>query len=143
MRRPAHHRRGPLAEYDAWLHYRAHQMLPSNDPCHDDLVREGRGAIWQAHGRYQPGRGALPSWLTRHTTWHMTETLTRRRRTGTPTRRDGRHTVDDIPTTSLDSGDDTPGDETAGGISPASADMAPCTTTTARSAADDALSMGS
>jgi hypothetical protein len=73
----------------------------------------------------------------------MTETLTRRRRTGTPTRRDGRHTVDDIPTTSLDSGDDTPGDETAGGISPASADMAPCTTTTARSAADDALSMGS
>jgi RNA polymerase sigma factor (sigma-70 family) len=117
-----------IDDYEAWLHHRAHQMLPPTDHRHDDLVQEGRIAIWQAYDRYEPGKGALPSWLTRHATWHMTETLSRRRWTGSPDRRAGRHVVQDAPTTSLEQllapGDDHPGDETAAGVTPDIADMA-------------------
>lgn len=66
-----------LADYDAWLHHRANQMLSPTDPQHDDLVQEGRIAMWQALARYEPGKGALPAWLTRHANWHMKEVVTR------------------------------------------------------------------
>jgi RNA polymerase sigma factor (sigma-70 family) len=109
-----------LAEYDAWLHYRASQMLASSDPRHDDLVQEGRIAMWQAHSRHDPRKGALPSWLTQHATWHMREVLARRGKwTGSPSRRDGRNAVQDLPTISLDTLD-----EAEAGVVPDIADVA-------------------
>ncbi|MFE7403063.1 sigma factor [Streptomyces sp. NPDC057557] len=69
--RPAHHRRGPrrgrrLAELPC-----PPEAPRSSDSRHNDLVQKGRIAIWQAYDRHQPGRGALPSWLTRHATMHQ------------------------------------------------------------------------
>ncbi|MFJ4473288.1 RNA polymerase sigma factor [Streptomyces sp. NPDC089424] len=118
-----------LAGYDAWLHRRAHQMLPPSDHRHDDLVQEGRIAMWQALNKHDPAKGALPSWLTQHATWHMREVLDRRGKwTGSPSRRDGRNAVQDAPTTSLDAllapVDGQPGDETAGGVVPDFSDVA-------------------
>lgn len=58
-----------LADYDAWLHARAHQLLPGTRIAdsavdHDDLVQEGRIAMWQALASYDPAKGPLPAWLT-------------------------------------------------------------------------------
>ncbi|MFB7222412.1 RNA polymerase sigma factor [Streptomyces sp. NPDC056227] len=118
-----------LADYDAWLHRRAHQMLPSTDHRHDDLVQEGRIAMWQAYRQHDPAKGALPSWLTQNATWHMREVLARRGKwTGSPGRWQGRHPVQDLPTESLDvlldPSDGGRRDETAGGVVPDIADVA-------------------
>lgn len=120
-----------LAGYDAWLHRRAHQMLPSTDHRHEDLVQEGRIAMWQAHGQHDPARGAMPAWLTQKATWHMRDVLARRgdgNWTGSPARRDGRNAVQDAPTDSLDALlDATEGGKTdtdAGGVLPDIADVA-------------------
>ncbi|MFD1278078.1 sigma-70 family RNA polymerase sigma factor [Streptomyces kaempferi] len=118
-----------LADYDAWLHRRVHQMLPATDHRHDDLVQEGRIAMWEAHSRHDPAKGSLPAWLTRHANWHMQEVLARRGKwTGSPSRRDGRHEVRDVPTVSLDAllfpPDGGVGDEKAAGVVPDIADSA-------------------
>lgn len=118
-----------LADYEAWLHHRAHQMLPSTDHRHDDLVQEGRIAMWQAHSKHDPKKGALPAWLTQHATWRMRDVLARRGKwTGSPARRDGRHAVEDAPTVSLNAllepDGDRLGDERAGGVVPDIADAA-------------------
>ena len=119
-----------IADYEAWLHHRAHQMLPSTDPGHDDLVQEGRIAMWQAHRTHDPRKGALPSWLTQHATWHMKEVLARRGKwTGSQARRDGRYEVRDVPTVSLEAllapeDDGRFGNEAAGGVVPDVADVA-------------------
>lgn len=119
-----------IADYEAWLHHRVHQMLAPTDHRHDDLVQEGRIAMWQAHSRHDPDKGPLPSWLTQHATWHMKEVLARRGKwTGSPARRDGRHEVQDVPEVSLDAlmtpaDDGRPADEAAGGVSPDIADAA-------------------
>ncbi|MGW3400768.1 sigma-70 family RNA polymerase sigma factor [Streptomyces zhihengii] len=110
-----------IADYDAWLHRRAHQMLPPTDPHHDDLVQEGRIAMWQAVEKYDASLGALPAWLTQRATYRMKDVLARRGKwTGSPSRRQGRHAVEDVPTTSLDALLDPTlegrGDETAGGV---------------------------
>lgn len=112
-----------IADYEAWLHHRAHQMLPPADHRHDDLVQEGRIAMWQAHRKHDPRKGALPTWLTQHATWHMREVLARREKwTGSPSRRSGRNAVQEAPTTSLDAllnpDGDRPPYEAAGGVVP-------------------------
>lgn len=118
-----------LADYDAWLHHRVHQMLPPTDHRHDDLVQEGRIAMWQAHGSYDRKKGALPTWLTQHATWHMQEVLARRGKwTGSPARRDGRNAVQDAPTVSLEAlirpDDGSPGAEDVVGVVPDIAETA-------------------
>ncbi|WP_329047070.1 RNA polymerase sigma factor [Streptomyces sp. NBC_01422] len=117
-----------LADYEAWLHRRAGQMLPPTDHRHDDLVQEGRIAMWQAHNQHDPAKGALPAWLTQNATWHMREVLARRGKwTGSPSRRQGRHAVQDLPTESLNELLDPESrhrDETAGGVAPDIAEQA-------------------
>lgn len=65
-----------LKDYESWLHKRAYQ-LNSVSERHEDVVQEGRIAMWQAYKKYKPGKGALPSWLTQHATWHMKEVISR------------------------------------------------------------------
>jgi RNA polymerase sigma factor (sigma-70 family) len=92
-----------LADYDSWLHHRAHQMLPPTDHRHDDLVQEGRIAMWQAARKHDPSRGALPAWLTQKATWRMQEVLARRGQwTGRPSRHAGRNEAQEPVTTSLE-----------------------------------------
>lgn len=55
-----------VADYDRWLHAVANKMLGwPGHPLHDDLVQEGRIAMWRAEQTHDPARGALPSWITR------------------------------------------------------------------------------
>lgn len=119
-----------LADYDAWLHHRAHQMLPPTDHRHDDLVQEGRIAMWQALTRYEPEKGALPAWLTRHANWHMTQVAARGGTwTGKPRAAStSRVEVKVRQVSSLDAllapGGDRLADEAAGGVTPDFADVA-------------------
>lgn len=53
-----------LSAYTKWLHKVANSMLNPQDDRHDDLVQEGRIAMWKALSTYDPSKGALPSWLT-------------------------------------------------------------------------------
>jgi DNA-directed RNA polymerase specialized sigma24 family protein len=69
-----------IADYEAWLHRRAWLIGGAN--THDDLVQEGRIAMWQAIGDFDPDRGALPAWLTMKANGHMLQCITRGHWTG-------------------------------------------------------------
>lgn len=62
-----------LASYERWLHKVANSYLPAYDARHDDLVQEGRIAMWRALATHEPVKGALPSWLTKAATVRMKE----------------------------------------------------------------------
>ena len=53
-----------VQDYERWLHAVANDLLPPDSPLHDDLVQEGRIAMWRSLERYDPSKGALPSWVT-------------------------------------------------------------------------------
>lgn len=53
-----------IAAYERWLHKVANDYLMPWDERHDDLVQEGRIAMWRALAKYDPAAGSLPSWLT-------------------------------------------------------------------------------
>lgn len=52
-----------LDDYKGWLHVVANSLVDRER--HDDLVQEGRIAMWRALETYDETRGSLPSWLTR------------------------------------------------------------------------------
>lgn len=82
-----------LKDYESWLHRRAYQ-LNSVPERHDDVVQEGRIAMWQAYKKHDPSKGSLPAWLTQHATWHMKEVLSRG---GTWTGKPKKETTSRIP----------------------------------------------
>lgn len=58
-----------LPDYRRWLYRVAHDLTASyaghyTAVAADDLVQEGYVAMFRALDTYDPGRGALPSWLT-------------------------------------------------------------------------------
>ena len=52
-----------LADYEKWLHKVANSLTDTAQ--HDDIVQEGRVAMWRALSTYDESKGALASWLTR------------------------------------------------------------------------------
>ncbi len=57
---------GPdLAAYHRWLYKTAAAFLPDGfaDPDLDDLVQEGRIAMWKAYAAYDECKGTLAPWL--------------------------------------------------------------------------------
>jgi RNA polymerase sigma factor (sigma-70 family) len=52
-----------IADFDKWLHAVANRL--TDEAHHDDLVQEGRVAMWRALQTYDESLGALPSWLVR------------------------------------------------------------------------------
>jgi RNA polymerase sigma factor (sigma-70 family) len=52
-----------IHDYEKWLHAAANRIGRPED--HDDLVQEGRVAMWRALESYNEDLGALPSWLVR------------------------------------------------------------------------------
>lgn len=55
-----------LSDYHNWLYKTAMEMLPhaGHDPYIDDLVQEGRIAMWRALEKYDDCKGTLAPWLT-------------------------------------------------------------------------------
>jgi hypothetical protein len=55
-----------LDDYHNWLYKTAMEMLPNagRDPYIDDLVQEGRIAMWRALEKYDDCKGTLAPWLT-------------------------------------------------------------------------------
>jgi RNA polymerase sigma factor (sigma-70 family) len=54
-----------IADYNRWLHAVANRLLrDATDADHQDLVQEGRVAMWRALESYDETLGSLPSWLT-------------------------------------------------------------------------------
>lgn len=53
-----------LGDYDRWLHKVANRYLPWDHPRHDDVVQEGRIAMWRALQVHDPSKGSMASWLT-------------------------------------------------------------------------------
>jgi RNA polymerase sigma factor (sigma-70 family) len=71
-----------LPAYERWLHKVAYVFQPPgrDEAYHDDLVQEGRVAMWRAMAAYDPSKGALPSWLTTAAKLRMADVV---RRAGT------------------------------------------------------------
>jgi DNA-directed RNA polymerase specialized sigma24 family protein len=55
-----------LDDYHNWLYRTAADLLPGGfyDPEIDDLVQEGRIAMWRAYEKYDDCKGTLAPWLT-------------------------------------------------------------------------------
>jgi DNA-directed RNA polymerase specialized sigma24 family protein len=55
-----------LGAYHRWLYKQAISLLPgaADDPALDDLVQEGRIAMWKAWQVYDDCKGTLAPWLT-------------------------------------------------------------------------------
>lgn len=68
-----------LPAYERWLHATAYRISPPgrNEAYHDDLVQEGRVAMWRAMAAYDPAQGALPSWLTTAAKMRMADVVRR------------------------------------------------------------------
>jgi DNA-directed RNA polymerase specialized sigma24 family protein len=65
---------GPdLGAYHRWLYRVAASMLPDGfcDPDLDDLVQEGRIAMWKAFEKYEDCKGTLAPWLTNAASMRM------------------------------------------------------------------------
>lgn len=70
-----------LSDYDRWLHRVAGRM--TGPVGHDDLVQEGRVAIWKAMQRADLSDPGLPGYLTRAAKGRMIDVVTgRSRQTG-------------------------------------------------------------
>lgn len=92
-----------IGNYENWLHKTANEMLDPSDLNHDDLVQEGRIAMWHALETFSRESGALPAWLTMKAKYRMTEVSGRRRPwTGEPKRHDGWNAEDAAAVLSLD-----------------------------------------
>lgn len=69
---------GVIGLYEQWLVRRAFYMLPERlKEDRDDLVQEGRIAMWQAYLSYRPGNN-LETWLKSHAIWRMKSIAHRR-----------------------------------------------------------------
>lgn len=92
-----------IAGYHSWL-YKTASGMTSNPSDVDDLVQEGRVAMWLALDSYDPEKGSLPSWLTRKAKFRMIEVVTDGPLTGQPSRRHGRNPANEMKrdTLSLD-----------------------------------------
>jgi DNA-directed RNA polymerase specialized sigma24 family protein len=55
-----------LDDYHNWLYKTAADLLPGgyHDPEIDDLVQEGRIAMWFAYEKYDDCKGTLAPWIT-------------------------------------------------------------------------------
>lgn len=53
-----------LEDYERWLHAEAYKLQLPGRADHDDIVQEGRIAMWRALSSYDESLGSLPSWLT-------------------------------------------------------------------------------
>lgn len=51
-----------IKDYERWLHKVANEIGRPED--HDDLVNEGRIAMWKSLETFDPALGALASWIT-------------------------------------------------------------------------------
>lgn len=54
-----------LQEFEGWLHAVANRLLGPLSPDHDDLVNEGRIAMWRASKAFDGTRGSLTAWVIR------------------------------------------------------------------------------
>lgn len=76
-----------IADYEAWLHSRAWLLGGAN--THDDLVQEGRIALWHALGEFDSTRGSaddpqdrLDAWVKFKANGHMLQCIRRGHWTG-------------------------------------------------------------
>lgn len=69
-----------IGDYEGWLHSRAWLLTGHN--THDDLVQEGRIAMWQAVEEFDREKGSLPAWLTFKANGHMLDCIQRGTWTG-------------------------------------------------------------
>lgn len=70
-----------LKDYDGWLKHQARIISPSGDQV-EDLVQEGRIAMWQALDKYDPSRGSLSSYLVTVAYFRMGKVLKKNNWTG-------------------------------------------------------------
>lgn len=82
-----------LIRYESWLQKAARSIAGSSSPHLEDLVQEGRLALWHALSTYDPDRGKLPSWLVYKARYRMYEVLQGKPWTGQPPRFHGKQGI--------------------------------------------------
>jgi len=90
-----------IAAYHKWLFKTASQMMPADSPDLEDLVQEGRIAMWLALKSYTRDKGSLPAWLTLKAKYRMIEIVKGKRATGAPSRLHGRNPATELQRTTL------------------------------------------
>ena len=82
-----------ITRFEPWLQKTARSIAGSTSPNLDDLIQEGRLALWNALETYNPSRGALPSWLVYKARYRMYEVVQGKPWTGQPPRFHGKQGI--------------------------------------------------
>lgn len=91
-----------IGKYNAWLYKTAGYLVGFGSPYLEDLVQEGRIAMWRALDSFNGSKGSQPAWVTTKAKLHMIDVVTTRRWTGTPPRLHGRNPHQEPRAISLD-----------------------------------------
>jgi RNA polymerase sigma factor (sigma-70 family) len=75
-----------LSHYERWLKSVANAMTRRHPEDFEDLVQEGRIAIWNSLDSYDPAQGTLAPWVTTAAKMRMSDCVRRRIWTGMPSR---------------------------------------------------------
>ena len=73
-----------IPHYHKWLFRIAYDLLPFRSSEVEDLVQEGRVAMWKALHNFDESKGSLPSLLTRNAKTAMRDKVRRQTWTGAP-----------------------------------------------------------
>ena len=82
-----------LTRFDPWLQKVARSILSPSHPNLEDLVQEGRVALWKALGTFNGERSHLTHWVTYRARNRMLEVATGKCWTGQPPRFHGRQGI--------------------------------------------------
>lgn len=86
-----------LSTYRAWCLKVASTLAPYRPSDWQDIAQEGLIAMWKSLDKYDPSKGALPSWITRAARMRMSDVIRRETWTGTPMRRGHRREKPALP----------------------------------------------
>lgn len=76
-----------VSRYQRWAHHMAYVWGGYESTEHEDLAQEALIGVWQSLHSYEPGKGALASYIAKGGKMHLHDCLRRSKWTGSPSLR--------------------------------------------------------